>query len=1390
MTKVKSEYMIGLDIGTNSTGWVATDMQNNILRLNGKTAIGSRLFEEGHTASERRGYRTTRRRLNRRKWRLKFLEEFFDSHMAEVDPYFFARMKESGLSPLDSRKTVSSIIFPTADEDQKFHEDNPTIYHLRNKLMFEDKKFDLREVYLAIHHIVKYRGNFLQDTPLQNFDASKIQILTTISNLNQALQSITGEEVDLLEEKNAEEIETVIRDKTEFKLNKQKKIAKLLVPADLSKENKKSAIAIAKQVANAMMGYKTKFEILTFVDVEKDETANWEFKLTDADSDEKLLALSSDTRINEDRLAILDEIQRISGAITLSTLVDEGKTLSQTMIRKYEDHKEDLRLLKNVINHMSDSKKAKKLRLAYDLYVNNRHGHILAAKQVLKTSTPGNKESFYDVVKKNLDNSDDAKTILDKIKIGSFMPKQRTNANGVIPFQLHQIELDKIINNQSKYYPFLKEKNPIESHRNQAPYKLDELVRFRVPYYVGPMIEPDPDTHTSQIKSNQNFAWMVRKEKGKIDPWNFDQKVDRIESANRFIKRMTTKDTYLLGEDVLPANSLLYQRFVVLNELNNVRINGCRVSVSLKQEIYNNLFKTNSSVTLKKLIHYLKTNHNLVNVEIKGLSDETKFTSSLTTYNKLKNTHLFDDQLENLVFRNDLEKIIEWSTIFEDKSIYSEKLDEIKWLTEKQKKALINLPKMQGWGRLSKKLLQGLHDSNGQNIIEILWNSQQNFMQIVNSPDFKTAIAEENQNIIHDMSIEDILDDAYTSPANKKAIRQVVKVVDDIVKAASGKAPKQIAVEFARDAEQNPKRTKIRGRMLQKVYQDISDELVSANIKDQLEVAVKDRKLIKDKYFLYFMQLGRDAYTGLPINIDEIETGYQIDHILPQSFIKDDSLDNRVLVSSPVNNGKSDNVPVKMFGNNRVSHVGISIKEMWKDWQKKGLISKRKLNNLLLDPENINKYQASGFINRQLVETSQIIKLVSTVLQSKYPDSEIIVVKASANHYLREHFNLYKSREVNDYHHAIDAYLSTICGNLLYQVYPKLRPFFVYGQFKKFSSDPDLEKSVLNHTRRFNFIESLISDKAPDEIKVHKSDDVVFKQSTIKNQLERAYNFKYMLVSREVSTRDQEMFKMTVFPRAERDTSKTRKLISKGKNLPTEIYGGYSNNADAYMAIVRINKKKGSEYRVVGVPMRALTRINNLGKNETYNSVLKEILTPNILYGKNGKKKSGVVSFEIVRGKVPYKQLVLDGNKKFMLGSSTYVYNAKQLTLSLETMKAVSKTKVEDTDNKLLTQAYDEILDKVDSYMYLYDINKFREKLHTGREKFIELRPTEKLSTLKEVLNGLHDNSVLGNLKNIGISTPFGKMQMPSGITLTEKTILIYQSPTGLFEKRFKISKN
>ena len=177
------------------------------------------------------------------------------------------------------------------------------------------------------------------------------------------------------------------------------------------------------------------------------------------------------------------------------------------------------------------------------------------------------------------------------------------------------------------------------------------------------------------------------------------------------------------------------------------------------------------------------------------------------------------------------------------------------------------------------------------------------------------------------------------------------------------------------------------------------------------------------------------------------------------------------------------------------------------------------------------------------------------------------------------------------------------------------------------------------------------------------------------------------------------------------------------------------------------------------------------------------------MYNKNGKRNKTISSFEIVKSKVPYKQVVLDGDKKFMLGSSTYVYNAKQLTLSQDAMQAITDNCENDTDEeKALIETYDEILTNIDKYLPLFDINKFREKLHAGRGKFVDLPLAEKKDTILQVLNGLHDNAVMPKIKSLGLSTPLGFMQFSSGVPLSENAKLIYQSPTGLFEKRVKIS--
>lgn len=432
----------------------------------------------------------------------------------------------------------------------------------------------------------------------------------------------------------------------------------------------------------------------------------------------------------------------------------------------------------------------------------------------------------------------------------------------------------------------------------------------------------------------------------------------------------------------------------------------------------------------------------------------------------------------------------------------------------------------------------------------------------------------------------------------------------------------------------------------------------------------------------------------------------------------------------------------------------------------------------------MSKYTRSGFIHRQLVETSQIIKLVAIILQAKFPDTEIIEVRAKFNHDLRKKFDLYKGsvgRSVNDYHHAIDAYLTAIVANYLYQVFPKYRPFFVYGQYKKFTSDPDLLKSILNNANNFNYLYQL-TDGKKDEIHVSGSDEVVFSRSDIIKKLKRAYGFKYMLVTHETTIRDGALYNQTLYPNPNRDEKTRNGLIPRSKGMNTEIYGGYSGSQSTYLALVKIMNPKGAKYKVLGVPMTTIGKLKKAKAAGKYYDVLKEILDLQV----NKTKKK--VDFKILKAPVPYRQLVKDGELKFLLGSAAYKYNAKQLVLSHETMRIITGNFIErDNQDLLLDQAYDEIISKVDEYLPLFDMNRFREKLRKGKDKFSKLSTSEKQQAIVKILDGLHDNATMTNLKEIGLSMSLGMFQEKTGIKLSENAELIYQSITGLYERRVKI---
>lgn len=180
---MKKNYTIGLDIGTASVGWSVIDEKNQLIKrkmkINGdsekkhvkKNFWGVRLFDEGKTAEDRRLKRTTRRRYTRRRNRIMYLRDIFQSEVGNIDNNFFNRLDESFFIP-DDKQYTRYPIFGSLEEEKDYYEMYPTIFHLRKKLVDSDEKEDIRLIYLAIAHMVKYRGDFLIEGKLNTENSS------------------------------------------------------------------------------------------------------------------------------------------------------------------------------------------------------------------------------------------------------------------------------------------------------------------------------------------------------------------------------------------------------------------------------------------------------------------------------------------------------------------------------------------------------------------------------------------------------------------------------------------------------------------------------------------------------------------------------------------------------------------------------------------------------------------------------------------------------------------------------------------------------------------------------------------------------------------------------------------------------------------------------------------------------------------------------------------------------------------------------------------------------------------------------------------------------------------------------------------------------------------
>ncbi|HHX79224.1 MAG TPA: type II CRISPR RNA-guided endonuclease Cas9, partial [Acholeplasmataceae bacterium] len=589
----------------------------------------------------------------------------------------------------------------------------------------------------------------------------------------------------------------------------------------------------------------------------------------------------------------------------LNEIKKAGLTISESKVESFNKHKKELSTLKKLIKSYSNDE-YKKMFIEDNEKVANYKNYIGNGRKKC------DRDDFYNTLKvllKGIDDCVEKEYIIKEIELDKYLPLQRVKENGVIPYQIHLEELELILKNASKYFKFLNQNNK-DDEKFTVKDKIIMIMKFRIPYYVGPI-------NTYHEGKKNGFAWAEKKSDEKVTPWNFEDIIDLETSHDKFIRKMTNKCTYLIGKDVIPKNSLLYSEYNLLNELNNIKCNGEKLSIIIRDKMIEDLFKNTNKkgkITTKKILEFLKCEGECdSNAIITGIDIEVK--ADLKSYRDFKS-------ILNESFNYEMvEDIINWITSYADEKKSIKKRIQEKYpdkLTPLQINKICNL-RYKDWGRLSKEFLTEIicdelsNYSTGEvgNIINAMRNTSNNIMQLLsNKYDYMKQINEQN-NLLYNPNEElthDILDDLYVSPGVKRMIWQSILIVEEIKKII-GREPEKIFVETIRSNKAAKKRTDTRKKRLLELYSSCKDETINweKEIKGHTDSQLKSKKL-----YLYYLQMGKCMYSNEIINLDKLMSGedYDIDHIYPRSKTKDDSFDNLVLVKRELNSKKSDEYPI------------------------------------------------------------------------------------------------------------------------------------------------------------------------------------------------------------------------------------------------------------------------------------------------------------------------------------------------------------------------------------------------------------------------------------------------------------------------------------------------
>lgn len=550
-------------------------------------------------------------------------------------------------------------------------------------------------------------------------------------------------------------------------------------------------------------------------------------------------------------------------------------------------------------------------------------------------------------------------------------------------------------------------------------------------------------------------------DKSRTDYGKYTTRLDEsgkyITEENIFEKLIGRCSVY---EEELRAAAASYtaQEFNLLNDLNNLIVNGRKLYEHEKREIAEKI-KVSNSINMRKMIAEV-INEKIdefigVRIDKNGKEIFHKF----EIYNKMRKA-LSEIKVDITDFsREELDELGYILTANTDKEAILEAIrcSNLE-LTESIWDCLVALRKNNGslfgkWHSFSLKIMKEL--------IPVMYEQPKEQMTLLTEMGVGKGKLDEFTGLKYipvDAASEDIF-----NPVVRRSVRISFRVLNALLK-KYGTLDK-VVIEMPRDrnSEEKKKRIKDEQKLNEKESEYIENKLAS-----MYEIRLKpadysSQKQLKLKLKLWNEQDGKCLYSGRiiePRDIIEHPSMFEIDHIIPRSISFDDSRSNKVLVYRTENQKKGNQTPYYYLTHSngnwsleeyKATVIGLSKKKEYG-------ISRKKVQNLLFSDDITKRDVLKRFINRNINDTSYASRMVLNTAQSFFDaqeaDTKVKTIKGSYTHQMRVNMKLDKSREESYAHHAVDAMLIGF-SQLGYEAYRKLQ-----GEFIDFETGEILNKAM------------------------------------------------------------------------------------------------------------------------------------------------------------------------------------------------------------------------------------------------------------------------------------------------------------------------------------------